>query len=142
MRQKLQDPVKAYANWLNSIPVPHRKYLAYMFWLCTTENTADLTLTADEAWTKFTYYLVRDDFPLRRIARLVTVRAVTDFILRNRTILMDQQEQGAVAKDEQEKLHFLSEKQWERVWTSWVGLISRDLSDEAFTAWMQHIINK
>ena len=55
---------------------------------------------------------------------------------------MDQEGHGAVAKDEQEKLHFLSEKQWEKVWTSWVGLISRDLSDEAFTAWMQRIFHK
>ena len=130
------NPIQAYRSWLHGLPWPQRSYLASMFWLCTTENTTDMTLSPEEHLGKLDYYLIREDFPVRVVSRMVTVRAVTDFILRNRQILIGG-EIGLPLRSRGDNVLFLSEKQWEKTLTSWRALSGKELSDAAFSAWLQ-----
>ena len=130
------NPIQAYRSWLQGLPWPQRSYLASMFWLCTTENTADMTLSPEEHLAKLDSYLLREDFPLRVVSRMVTVRAVTGFILDNRELLLGE-EVGFPPQSREDKILFLSEKQWEKTLASWRALCGKELSDAAFSAWLQ-----
>ncbi len=143
MNSQIINPIKSYLDWLNNIPVLQAKYIAFMFWLCTTENTADMALSHDQALLKFKNYLLREDFPLRVMTRMLVVRDVTNLIVKNRDLFTakDNFPYFSLTK-EQDKVLFLSDKQWEKTISSWQELYYSHLSEQVFTVWIRSIMDK
>lgn len=135
-----RHPVSVFLSWFNGLPVMQQQYLAQMFFLCTTDNAADFALSPDEALVRFKNYVVKQDFVMRIICRLVMIRAVFDFILANRQQLSGMHKKTtdpAVAQASGRKLLELSTKQWEHVTRSWQHLRGTYLTDKIFQLWIQ-----
>ena len=75
------DPEQLILSWLDEIPKKYRDTLVcqYIFMTCT--DSGDLVLSGDEAWQYFRRKLLEPDFPLRRVARLLTTRSLLSFLL-------------------------------------------------------------
>lgn len=75
------DPEQLILSWLEELPKRYRDQLVcqYIFMTCTESN--DLALSGDEAWQYFRKKLIEPDFPLRRVARLLTTRSLLTFLL-------------------------------------------------------------
>lgn len=143
MNNKIIDPIKSYLDWFNDLPVQQAKYIAYMFWLCTTENTADMAMSHDQALVKFKNYLLQEDFPLRVMARMVVVREVTNLIIKNRDLFTAKENfPNFHLPQEKDKVLFLSNKQWEKTLSSWQELYYSHLSEQVFTVWISSIMGK
>jgi len=125
-------PMEAFWSWLHTLPVSQQQHLARMFFLCTTDNSADFALAPDEALVRLKYYITADDFLLRRLSRLIILRTIFDFILSNRQRFeaMDRQlEAISHTGDRGAKVARLSEKQWERTLASWRRFRNSVLTD-------------
>ncbi len=140
MSQKIVNPIQSYLTWLRTIPVPHAQYIAYMFWFCTTENTSDMAMDHDESLIRFKNYLIREDFPLRVLTRMLVVRDVTNLIVKNNDLFTSGQAVSNLSFDkEEDKVVFLSGKQWEKTLSSWQELYYGHLSDNVFSVWVRSV---
>ena len=129
MKNRTDNPIDSFLAWFNTIPVLHQQYMARLFFLCTTDNSADFAMSPDEALKRLQYYAAGPDFLLRRLSRLMILRTVFDLILNNRERLenLDHQLAGIV---QDQKVVGLSEKQWEKTADSWRRFRSRVLTDK------------
>lgn len=75
------DPEQLILSWLDEIPKKYRDILVgqYIFMTCT--ESGDLVLSGDAAWQYFRKKMTEPDFPLRRVARLLTTRSLLSFLL-------------------------------------------------------------
>jgi hypothetical protein len=75
------DPEQLILSWLDEIPKKYRDTLVgqYIFMTCT--ESGDLVLSGDAAWQYFRKKQTEPDFPLRRVARLLTTRSLLSFLL-------------------------------------------------------------
>lgn len=134
-------PINAFLSWFYALPVSQQQYLARMFFLCTTDNSADFALTPEEALLRLKYYITADDFLLRRLTRLIILRTIFDMILSNRERFdtMDRQlEAIGQVGDKGAKVARLSEKQWERTLASWRRFRNSVLTDQAIYSYLQN----
>ncbi|MFO7803861.1 MAG: hypothetical protein R6V55_16380 [Desulfovermiculus sp.] len=138
MGQTIEHPLPVYQTWFSQIPLAHRRRLALGFWLFTTENTADMAMSHNQALDRFQAYLGRPDFPLRLLSRMIIVRGMTTYLLGNREIL----EQGSVFAKDQDNSNVLdlSETIWKKTWAGWQQLIAEELSDKVFSAWTRQAV--
>jgi hypothetical protein len=137
---KTINPIQSYLTWLTRIPVPQARYIAYMFFLSTTENTADMVMEYEESLVRFKNYLVREDFPLRVLTRMVIVRDITNLIVKNHEVFTSEQQFAQVVREkEADNVVFLSPRQWEKTWVSWQEIYYHILSDQVFSLWLRTI---
>jgi hypothetical protein len=135
-----RNPIQVFIDWFDGLPRVQQGYLAHMYWICTTENTADFVLEIDESLRKFRHYILRSDFPLRMLSRIVIVRSIFDFIMHNRKLISRLEPTSWMQQGLQEgKVVSLSEKQWDKTSASWLQLTKTDLSDKAISLWVQAI---
>lgn len=127
---RVENPVIIFRNWFKAQPINQQQYLSRMYWLFTSENTADLILNGQEALKKFDYKLTEQDFPLRILSRAMFVRTMFDFIVKNRQVLERQIPRAG-------KVCPLSEKQWQKTRQSWLELRSSRLNDQVFDKWLE-----
>ena len=130
------DPIQLYLDWLKDIPVIHAEYIAYIFWVLTTQNTADLALTRKEALRSFKSHILGQDFPVRVVSRMLTVKEHTNLIVNNSNVFLAR---DRVSEMFEGKVLFLSEKQWEKTLYSWNSLYSGYLSQEIFFKWIRTV---
>ncbi len=140
MGQRIEHPVTVYQRWFAQIPEAHRRRLAKGFWLCTTESTADMALSHEQALCKFVTYLQRPDFPLRVVSKMIVVRGMTSFLLANREVL-EQENIFARDKEINGKVLDMTPAMWKKTWTSWQRIIAHELSDPIFAAWTRQAMN-
>ncbi|MEA3544749.1 MAG: hypothetical protein U9R69_05945 [Thermodesulfobacteriota bacterium] len=76
-----EAPDKLLLQWLGGIPVWQREALASHYIFMTSSDSGDFAFNGDEAWCHFEARLNRPEFPLRRVARLLTVRSLFTFLL-------------------------------------------------------------
>jgi len=74
-------PDKLLLQWLGEIPPWQREALASHYIFMTSSNSGDFVLNGDEAWCHFAASISREEFPLRRVAHLLTVRTLFTFLL-------------------------------------------------------------
>jgi hypothetical protein len=126
----LKNPIQAFVEWFQSLAVGHRQYLAHMFFVLTTQNTTDLAMAKETSPDRFLSYVVKKDFPVRVVARMVVIRGIFDFILLNKDELL-QETPGAPS------IVNISEKHWEKGFESWRMLRGKELSDIYTQMWLK-----
>ena len=139
MQMQYKNPIKAFQEWFDNLFPEQRKYLAKAYLVLTTEDTNDFALDAEEALFKFRNKLLKQDFPLRQLSKIVYMRAVVDFILENRTDIAGQTGTISVSADTSGKVVDLREKHWEKVVNSWKRISNTELSDKAIQVWLKKI---
>jgi len=126
----MKNPIQAFLEWYRSLAMGQRQYLAHMYIVLTTENTADLAMARGASPDRFEFLVLKKDFPMRMVSRLLVVRVIIDFIFINRYQLA-QENPGPAA------IVNLSEKQWEKGLESWKVLRGVELSDIYVNLWLK-----
>jgi hypothetical protein len=138
----MKTPIAAFMEWLDSLPESHAGYLAHLYRISTTEDTADLAMTPEESLVRFRHYVVRQDFPLRVVARMVMIRGMMDLIFMTRETLVSQNTGVPFDTGSPDNVVLLSEKQWGNVLDSWKRLRSKEMSDSYLFSWARYVFSK
>lgn len=135
------NPMQALWNWFSALPVQHREFLATLYWTLTTDDTSEFGLSPAEYVHRFAGSLQQEDFPLRTMSRLVMIRSMVDFILRNRMVLQDKAlDRWAFEAHGQGKVIHLAEEQWKSVVSAWYDLRTNELSDDNLSRWTRAVL--
>jgi hypothetical protein len=133
----LADPEKAFMAWLRSLPVVQRQTLAYVYTLMTSSNSADFAMSGEEALQRFEQLVRSPEFAVRRVARLLSIRAVFSFMLLDADFMRNYlTSHPALAKD---NLIALSPYQWLRGVVRWRHLLQASLSDQVLRLWLSEL---
>jgi len=135
------NPMTAFINWFASVPPHHRERLAHIFCVTTTRDTGDMLAAPSTSLARFTAYFTRPDFPLRVVARVFTVRTLFDLLLIHRKELVTHPEEWMPGHGTHGMIP-LDPHQWDRVYTSWGRLRSRELSDRVLHTWAAAVLQK
>lgn len=74
-------PDKLLLQWLGEIPSWQREALASHYIFMTSSDSGDFAFNGPESWHYFEARLKQVEFPLRRVAYLLTVRTLFTFLL-------------------------------------------------------------
>ncbi len=138
----MKNPMRAFIEWFESIPLMHSMCLAHIYRICTTENTEDMVLPPEISLEKFKLSFVRTDFPVRIAARMLTVVNVIDLIVLNhRELILGNPSLFPMNFNKEENIELLAEHQWGRTCESWKVLRNYALSDTYLGAWAKAVIH-
>ena len=138
MNSRLDNPTAAFLSWFGTIPMLHRQSLARLFFLFTTTNSGDFSLSPAVALERFNHYILSPDFTLRRVVRLVMIRSVFDLILDNRERIEHAGNEMAGQSGNPNVLT-LSDRLWEKTVASWQDLRIRVLNDEMIRLYLKTV---
>ncbi|MCP4116875.1 MAG: hypothetical protein GY737_15955 [Desulfobacteraceae bacterium] len=135
----MKNPIQAFIEWYRSLAQGQRQYIAHMYIVMTTGNTADLALARDISPARFEYQVLTRDFPVRMVARMVVIRGIIDLIFINRDLLCPTQSRITPGTDFKSVPNIvdISEKQWEKGLDSWKRLRAVELSDIYTRLWLK-----
>jgi hypothetical protein len=127
------DPEQLILSWLDQMPKKHRDTLVsqYIFMTCT--DSGDLALSGDEGWQYFRKMLTEPDFPLRRVARLLTTRSLLSFVL---DLPSANAHWENLPNESDKTMTSLDAAQYLRAGQHFQKMIQSDLSDAAISEWL------
>ncbi len=128
------NPEQAFAHWFNALPLWQRHALAYLYYLMTSGNSADFALTGAESMQRLLSDLVSADFPIRRVSRLLSIRAIFGFIFQDAEFARQfvlTKAAGFTGDSVQ-----ITGYQWLRDEQSWQRLCLAELSDVSLHQWL------
>ncbi len=126
----MKNPIVAFLEWYRSLALEQRRYLAHMYTVLTVGNTAELAMAGDRSIEKFERVVTERDFPLRRVARMVNIRATIDFIFNSKDQLAGEMQMAPAIIN-------IADKQWEAGLFSYKDLRARELSDPYIQLWLK-----
>jgi hypothetical protein len=128
------DPEQNFRDWFMTLPLWQRHALAYFFYLMTSAHSGDFALSGAESLQRFEADLGSGDFPIRRVARLLSIRAVFSFIYADeefaRQFVLTRR--SDLAGDPTQ----IAAYQWMRDAHSWQRLCDAGLSDRSLHRWL------
>lgn len=119
--------------WLAEMPLRHRDTLLSRYIFMTCSDSADLVLSGEEAWRYFVKQLLKPDFPLRRVARLLEARTILAFLL---DILSTDSQEPTLAEGSAVALPSIDAAQFQRAAHHLRTLAAAELADEALQEWL------
>lgn len=128
------SPEMHFRRWFDSLPVRQRQTLAKLYIVMTSSNNADFTLSDKESLSLFEVNTAMPDFTMRRVARLLTIKAVFSFILSDMRFI-----RKYFAEHPQGELDGpvpISSYQWQQIADDWKQLCKGKLSDSTLHFWM------
>lgn len=130
------DPEQLILAWLEGVPKRYRDTLVCQWIFMTCNDSDELVLSGDEAWRSFRKKLLEPDFPLRRVARLLTIRSLFSFLLDYLSA-----DAHAASRDDgaDRTLPSLDAVQYLRANQLFRELAEADLSDAALQMWLQDL---
>lgn len=138
---KVINPLQDFILWFDSLPVHHRKFLAHLYRVCTTDSTIDMVMDPDKSLELFRNSLLTTDFPLRTCARVFQLRGIFDLMLMNyKTLISDMGD--LFQNTDVSNVSMLSPHQWEKTLETWRGLRSKELSDNTVHFWTREILQQ
>lgn len=129
----MKNPIQAFIEWYRSLARVQQQYIAHMYIVLTTENTADLAMAREASPARFEFRVLQKDFPVRMVARMVVIRGIIDFLFINRDQLPGHRGQVSNLSP----IVDISDKQWERGLESWKILRAVELSDIYTSLWLK-----
>ncbi len=140
------DPTEYVLDWFYGLPPGHREQLARTYWTIAGNDVNNVFLSGDEVVEKFEAVILQPDFPIRRIARLVQLRAMIDFIFEyfhNLELFSLSQAFSFVSLEQEGDTNVgvvsFGDKQWERDIRNWQSLWVNELSNDALDAWLHNM---
>lgn len=126
----MKNPIAAFLEWYRSLALGQRRYFAQTYFVLTTQTTDDILLPQESFHVRFEHLVVKKDFPVRIVSRMVVIRAIIDFVFINKDQLV-RDIPGAPS------ITNIAEKQWEAGLNSWKTLRSVELSDRYINLWLK-----
>lgn len=134
-------PLAAFINWFDALSLDIKKNLAHIFRVCTLDDVTLMVVSPENSLASFRVWILKEDFVLRRIARLYTVRSVFDMIIVHSDLIL--KGSGILgAKSSFENLIDFSSAKWSQACDSWKTLRSMYLSDTYMNLWAGSVISK
>ena len=130
----MSSPEDIFLLWFNQLPPMQRCTLAHLYVIMTSSDSGDFALTELEALSRFEAIMQEPEFPVRRVARLLAIRGVFNFIFANVSFLVGYVESRPALLSGDSIA--LAPHQWKRVATRWKCLTAGDLSDGALHGWL------
>jgi hypothetical protein len=130
------EPERRFLVWFDSIPVWQQRTLAHLYTMMTSPNTAYFALDGAEALQHFFNVVARPDFPVRRVARLLQVRAVFSFVFYDVEFVRRYMLDNLVLQTESvsSSIH-----PWDQCAQSWYNLRNTELSDASLHQWLMQL---
>jgi len=135
------DPMTAFLNCFTALSPDHRRRLAHIFFVCTPRGTGEMLADPRSSHDRFLNYFTRPDFPLRVVARVFTVRTLFDLLLIHRKELVTNPGKW-IPGYTPENMISLDTHLWNKVYTSWGALRSREMSDRILHTWASGVLTK
>lgn len=135
----MTSPILTLLLWLDDQPVEISRFLAHFFRVCSTENTSVIAEEPYESLDKFKIWMIKHDFPMRRLAKLMHAVTIFDLAINHREKILHRTEFKALFKDGN-VLDFTS-AQWDRTFEAWQKLRSGSLSDSYINIWADLVID-
>jgi len=126
-------PEQVLLLWLDELPLWLREALVKHYNFMAGVNTAEFVFSEEEAWSHLKVHLTEPEFPLRRVARLLTVRALLTFLLElsEPNSLLE-----ASPAENIDSLRAFEAAQLLRTRNDWDKLCRDDLSDVILHEWL------
>ena len=131
------NPEQAFLKWFEDLPPGQRHTLAYLYILVTSGNSGDFALTGEEALSRFHTLLRTPDFPLSRVARMVSIRGVFSFLFFDDDFV--QRYVSSYPLPSGGAPLSLSRYQWLRTTVRWRRLSENALSDGVLHRWFRSL---
>ena len=124
-----QTPAFALWSWLEQQPADLKAGLVKCYILMCSPTSAEFVLNDEEALNLFYRQIMERDLPIRRIARLLTVRSIFSFLLRGNgtTGLIN-----GLAVDTSD----ITTARFYRAQTEWDKLCANQLTDASLLQWL------
>jgi hypothetical protein len=134
-------PLKAFIDWFDALSLDIKANLAHIFRVCTVDDLTLMVESSENSLISFRVYLLKEDFALRKIARLYLVRSVFDMIIIHSDLIL--KSSGVLGPGEKlgNIIDFSSAK-WRKTCNSWKNLRSQHLSDTYMNFWAGSVIGK
>jgi hypothetical protein len=127
-----ESPEQITLRWLSELPPMVCHILVMRFVLMTSQDSGDFALSGQESCEHFARYLGEPDFALRRLARILIVRTVFNFILEQE----DEFFSACSAESSDVNLPSFDAAQILRAQKSWRDLCRHRLSNEQLVVWL------
>jgi len=126
-------PDKLVLEWLGEIPLWQRDALVTHYVFMTSPDSGHFALSGVEAWHHFKTLMTQPEFPLRRVALILSVRALFTFLL-------EFSEPGtfpvASQNNNVDEIYPFDSIQFLRSCKHWRQLCQEGLSDGAIQEWL------
>jgi hypothetical protein len=130
------EPEQQFLTWFATLPLWQQRTLAHLYTMMSSPNTAYFALDGDEALRHFRNVVSMPDFPVRRVARLLHVRAVFSFVFYDvefvRRYMLDNPGLNHGAVD-------VAPHHWDRCAANWRKLCTTQLSDATLHCWLMQL---
>lgn len=123
----MNHPYQTLLHWLDRSDTAIITVLVKTYLLMTTERSEDFALDDAEALAYVKQQITRPDFPQRRVARLLIIRSLFNFILEQDRFMSSPQQEAVLPI---ETAHLL------QVQRQWKHLCENELADENLVNWM------
>lgn len=133
------SPIVSILLWLDEQPVTIRKFLTHFFRVCSTENTSIIAEDPVESLDKFRIWMIKSDFPMRRLAKVLHVIAIFDMAINHKNKILQRAEFKAHLFDE--NVFDFTFAQWDKTCLSWHNSRQRELSDTYVNTWAELVID-
>ena len=131
----------AFIDWFDKVPPHLRQYLAHLFRVSTTEDTAQMTALPEQSLDRFRHWAVKTDFPLRTAARMFYIRSIFDMVIFHyREIITG--EAFFDLPSSKNNIVQISSKQWEEIFKSWIDLRRNEMADAYIHSWASWMIKQ
>jgi len=135
----MKTPLEGFILWFDGLPTSLRQYLAHIFQVCTTEDTAVMVAGKDQSLESFRRWVTGTDFPLRIAARMFYVRAIFDMVILHHGEIVSGKGIPHFTTGETNIID-ISTRQWEGVLASWKSLRQDQMSDIYIHSWASWMI--
>ena len=125
-------PERALLNWLEQLSDGLPEALIRGYILMSSPTSDEFALTDEEASSWFHHQIAAPDFPLRRVARILSVRTMFHFLLYQPYL----ESQWLVDVG---NLHYLHSARFHQARRRWEQLLQQELSDQNLMNWLTEL---
>jgi hypothetical protein len=135
------SPDTAFIRWFDNLPDDIKQNLAHVFKVSTAEDISQMTQSGESSLKLFRFWFLKDDFFIRKTAKLFMVRSLFDMMIMNKELFMDDSI-FLQHKDNTKNLLKISDAYWKKTSDSWQRLRCTNLSDTHMNLWVKTVLRR
>lgn len=125
-------PEQTIHSWFEQISQDLAEFLATSYVFMYSPTSDKFAMSNEEALQWFLSHLQEHDFPLRRVARILSVRAIINFLLYQPSTELDWLKDSC-------RIIYIQSVLFRQARLEWDRLVENELSDESLTAWLRQL---
>lgn len=130
------SPDMAFIKWFDMQAEDIKQNLAHVFKISSADDISQMTASGEDSLRSFRFWFLKDDFFLRKAAKLFTVRALFDMMIIQKENIMDNSNFSRHYPGNENLLN-ISDAYWKKTSDSWQRLRYTYLSDNYMHLWFK-----